>query len=62
MEVKITFKVSVVIEGSSIKEITDKWQNTQMLSADALHDLHATYEEVCEAIDTETDEKVTLDY
>lgn len=45
MEVRITFRSEVYIEGETIEEIREKWEELPIFSADAL-DKHADFVEL----------------
>lgn len=58
--VRITFRSEVIIEGNTLNEINEKWQNLPLFSNDA-EECGAEFIEVVSTEDAETYEEVNLD-
>ena len=54
MEVRITFRSELLLEGNSMEEIKDKWEYLPIFSADALEDCEAQVLEVVSVEDANT--------
>lgn len=62
MEVRITFRSEVFIEGDNMKEIREKFEELPLYSADALENASADFCEVVSVEDTETSEDLENEF
>lgn len=58
MKVKIRFESEAYIDGDTIEEIKEKWENLNLLSEEAIVEYDGDFVEVKEAINVETYEFV----
>lgn len=62
MEVRVRFQADVYIEGDTLEEIKEKWEEMPIFCADALEDYGADISETISAMNTENWEDCTKEF
>lgn len=62
MEVRVRFQADVYIEGDTLEEIKEKWEEMPIFCADALEDYGADISETISAMNTENLEDCTKEF
>ena len=62
MKVRVNFRSEVFLEGDTIKDIQEQWDNLPLFSADALEEHHACFIETLTIEDADTYEDLTNEF
>ena len=62
MKIKVNFRSGVFLEGDTIKDIQEQWDNLPLFSADALEEHHAYFIEILTIEDADTHEDLTNEF